>query len=162
TEGRYVLVNRRFVDLFHLTKASVVGKTDYDLFPKDVADTVRANDAKVLGAGEAVELEEVVPLDNIPYTYLYLKFPLRDASGVPWAVCGIASDITTRKHGEEALRQAVHMRDEFLCVASHELRTPLTSLILSLQAIPRATGGPLLDRAVDVALRGGQRLQHLI
>src|SRR3989441_5277294 len=39
TQGRYILVNRRFEDLFHVTRAQVEGKTDYDLFPRSEEHT---------------------------------------------------------------------------------------------------------------------------
>src|SRR5712691_922761 len=55
TQGRYILVNRRFEDLFHFTRAQVAGKTDYDLFPEEMADNFRSNDEKVLRAGTPLE-----------------------------------------------------------------------------------------------------------
>ena len=47
-DGRYLLVNRRFAELFEATRDGVVGKTDYDLLPRDVADASRANDRRAL------------------------------------------------------------------------------------------------------------------
>jgi PAS domain S-box-containing protein len=162
-QGRYLLVNRRYEEILHLTRDAIVGKTDYGVLPVAVADTVRANDEKVLQAGNTMEWEERIPLDDGFHTYLALKFPLRNADGELYGVCGIATDITTRKHGEESLKQAVRTRDEFLSVASHELRTPLTSMMLSLEVIRRSGGsGPKFERAFGAAWQGGERLQRLI
>jgi len=163
TQGRFLLVNRRFEDIVHLPRGAVVGKTDYDLLPRAVADTVRANDEKVLQAGHTMEWEETIPHDDGLHTYLSLKFPLRDAAGVAYGVCAISTEITARKHGEDALKQAIRTRDEFLSVASHELRTPLTSLTLSLESIRRSGGsGPRFERALGIASQGSERLQRLI
>jgi PAS domain S-box-containing protein len=162
TQGRYLLVNRRYEEIFHLTRDAVLGKTDYDILDKESADAVRANDRTVLRAETPMELEETIPHDGSLHTYISLKFPVRGASGAPYGVCGVATDITSRKHGEDSLRQAVRMRDEFLSVASHELRTPLASLMLSLEIIRRASKAePRLEKAVAAAWQGGERLQRL-
>ena len=105
TQGRYILVNRRFEDLFHVTRAQVEGKTDYDLFPKEMADNFRSNDEKVLRAGTPLEFEEVAPSDDGLHTYIAIKFTLRHFLGFAYAVCGISTDITERKRAQEELRQ---------------------------------------------------------
>ncbi len=102
TEGRFILVNRRFETLFHVKRAELVGKTDYDLFPKELSDAFRVNDLRVLTAAAPLEFEEVAQHDDGLHTYISIKFPLLDANGVPNAVCGISTDITDRKRAEQA------------------------------------------------------------
>jgi PAS domain S-box-containing protein len=105
-EGRFLLVNQRFQELFDGGGGSVVGKTDYDFFPPDAARTFRAADQRVLATGTAVEAEEVAPQADGPHTYISNKCPLRDHNGRTFAVCGISTDITERKRVEEQLRQS--------------------------------------------------------
>ena len=95
-DGRYLLINSIFEELFHIKREAVLGKCDHDIFPKDLADAFRANDLKVLEAGEPIEFEEVAPHDDGPHTYISVKFPLNDNKGNPYAVCGISTDITDR------------------------------------------------------------------
>jgi PAS domain S-box-containing protein len=102
-DGRYVLVNRRHEELFHVDRVSIVGKTDYDLFPKERADAFRAFDQRVLAAGRALEAEELAPQDDGLHTYISIKAPLLDDHGRPYAVCGVSTDITERKRANEAL-----------------------------------------------------------
>jgi PAS domain S-box-containing protein len=102
-EGRYLLINRRYEELNHVGRAEAVGKTDHEIFPKEVADESRANDELVLGTGRPLEVEETASTDEGTRTYLSLKFPLRDAHGTTYAVCSISTDITARKRTEEAL-----------------------------------------------------------
>src|SRR5262249_15760104 len=102
-EGRYLLINRRYEVLHGVTEAEVKGKTDYDIHAKEIADDVRANDQEVIAANAPLQFEERVATAGAPRHFISVKFPLHDESGRPYAVCGIATDITDRKQIEEAL-----------------------------------------------------------
>jgi PAS domain S-box-containing protein len=105
-DGRYVLVNRKFEELFKLTQGEVQGKTDHDLFPRYMADAFRANDRRVLKERCAFEFEETAPGENGPHTYLAVKFPLFDDGGDPYCVCVMSTDITSRKEAERQLKES--------------------------------------------------------
>jgi two-component system NtrC family sensor kinase len=104
TEGRFLFVNRQWERLFHFRQADVVGRTERECLAEDVAATLRANDRLVLERNVPMEFEETAPLDDGLHTYISIKFPLRDAAGVAYAVCGISTDITERKRSDLALR----------------------------------------------------------
>jgi PAS domain S-box-containing protein len=105
-EGKYLLVNRKFEELFHIARDKVVGKTDRDVFPAYVADAFRANDRRVLKEGASLETEEIAPGEGGDHTYISVKFPLHDATGKTYGVCGISTDITERKVAEQALKES--------------------------------------------------------
>ncbi len=105
-EGKYQLINSRFEELFDVRREDFLGKTDYEVFPRERAEAFRVNDADVLEAGKPIEFEELVPQDDGLHTYLSIKFPLFNAEGEPYAVCGVSSDITERKRAEETLQTA--------------------------------------------------------
>jgi PAS domain S-box-containing protein len=167
--GLYILVNRRFEVLFHLTNEQVRGRTDHDLFPRELADEFRANDLRVIETNRPHQWEEVAPHDDGPHTYLSLKFPVAGADGAEFAVCGISTDITERLEMEEAHRQA---REEaemanaaksiFLANMSHELRTPLNAINGFAEMMAAEMVGPLPERyrqfATDIHTSG----QHLL
>jgi len=101
--GRYLMVNQRYCDIFHVDRAAMIGKTDYDIFSRDAADLFRAMDLRVSGAEEPLTEEEFAPHDDGPHAYISVKSPLRDADGQPYAIFGISTDITEHKRAAEAL-----------------------------------------------------------
>ncbi|WP_438039693.1 ATP-binding protein [Sorangium sp. So ce128] len=113
-EGRYMLVNRGFEELFQMRREQVIGKTDHDLFPREQAEEYRANDLLVLQQDRTMELDEVAPERDGVRTYISLKFPLRDPAGEPDGVCGISTEITSRKHAEDVLRHSYSLLEATL------------------------------------------------
>jgi PAS domain S-box-containing protein len=105
-DGRFMLVNRRFEEVFKVSREKVAGKTDHELFPAYMADAFRANDRRVLKERCALELEEAAPGGDGERTYISVKFPLLDEHGDPYGVCGISTDITARKKAEQQLKES--------------------------------------------------------
>jgi PAS domain S-box-containing protein len=99
-EGRYLRINRWYEVMRGLTEDEVKGKTDYELYAREIADAVRANDREVIAANMPLQFEEQVPFDDGLHHFIAVKFPLYDDHGLPYAVCGIATDITDRKRAE--------------------------------------------------------------
>ena len=104
--GRYSYVNGRFCEMVGRSQSDLIGGFDSDVFPPEVVARLRADDRRVLELGAPQEIEEHLIVDGRPCTYLATKFPLIDEQGNAYAICGIATDITRRKRGEEALRSA--------------------------------------------------------
>jgi PAS domain S-box-containing protein len=103
-QGRYNLVNPRYEELFGVTNKDVQGKSDHDIFPRDVADQFFAHDLKVLKEGQPLQVEEHIPLAGGVHTYLSVKFPIYNASGAVEGLCGIATEITELKKAQQQLR----------------------------------------------------------
>lgn len=103
-EGRYMLVNRAFEIFNGHTYEEALGKTDFEIFPPLLSEGIVANDKRVVEAGGPILFEEVGPNEDRASTYLSTKFPLRDASGEIYAICGVSTDVTEQKR-EELARQ---------------------------------------------------------
>ena len=86
-------------------KSSYIYKSDFDLFPKDIAEKFWADDRKVIQGEPVINREEYVLNDEGEKRWLLTsKLPLRDQNGKIIGLVGIGRDITERKHAEDALR----------------------------------------------------------
>jgi len=104
-EGKYVLVNSRFEELFGVNNEEVRGKTDYEIVFDEIADQFRENELKVMEEGESRQAEERVVHNGEVHTYLSVKFPVYDEAGIVNGVCGISTDITAVKKAQDQLRR---------------------------------------------------------
>ena len=166
-EGRFVLVNRRFEELFQVSKERVLGKTDHDLFPKEAADAFRENDEEVLRSGLPLEIEETAPQDDGEHVYLSVKFPLRGPDGAPYAVCGISTDITERKRAEEDLREVREVERNRMARDLHDgALQDLTYALAAAQLVQMLPDTPerkeRLQGAVDALKRAGEGLREAV
>jgi PAS domain S-box-containing protein len=103
-EGRYLLVNRQYQRVIGLTSEQAIGRCPQDLHTPQAAAKITENDRLVLESGMPFESEDTVLVDDEPHTFIATKAPLRDATGQPYAICTVATDITERKRAEEALQ----------------------------------------------------------
>jgi PAS domain S-box-containing protein len=111
-EGRKTLANKADLKTLRCkTEAEAIGKSDFDLFPKEIAAKFFADDQAVIQKGQPVLDREEFFFDeeNRKHWLLTSKLPLRDENGVIVGLVGVGRDITQLKQAEEALRQA---RDE--------------------------------------------------
>jgi PAS domain S-box-containing protein len=106
-ESVYVSCNRNYAVEFGLEPEQMVGKTDYDLFPAEMAAKYRADDHRIMVSGGTAEIEEsyYTPTgeERIIRT---VKAALPDEHGQVTGILGIFSDITERKRAETKLQQA--------------------------------------------------------
>ncbi|HEY9618103.1 MAG TPA: PAS domain S-box protein [Microcoleaceae cyanobacterium] len=104
-QGRYVQVNSAYEQMTNLSRAQLIGMTDYDLLPADFAAECEVSDQTALTENRIVTFEESVPFVDGTRYLLVTKFPLLDTIGNPYAVCGITVDLSDRKRYEESLKQ---------------------------------------------------------
>ena len=104
-EGRYILVNSRFEELFRVKNTDIQGKTDLEVLPVEVAQQFQASDLKVLSEKRSYQVDEHIPQPDGLHVYLAVKFPIYDASGVISGVCGILNDISAVKKAQDQLRR---------------------------------------------------------
>ncbi|MCS6851416.1 MAG: PAS domain S-box protein [Gemmataceae bacterium] len=101
--GRLTYMNRAFRELVGAQGDEWLGKTDFDIWPAEVAHQLRAHDEAILANDAPAEVLEVMPSPSGPRRWMSFKFPFRDAAGRRF-LGGMALDVTERLQAEEALR----------------------------------------------------------
>ncbi|WP_193212123.1 PAS domain-containing protein [Luteolibacter marinus] len=139
-QGRFLMVNRGFEDLFGLDRKDILGFTDHEIIAdKAAAKKFREHDMMVAERGQSLQMDEELFVDNVPHTYMSVKFPLRDLDGEIKAVGTIATDITDRKAAE----RAIHRMNEDLMKANEDLKRAQEQLIQAekMESVGRLAAG---------------------
>ncbi len=104
-QGRYLLVNPKFEELFGVRNEHIRGKTAFDCISEELANQFQLSDEKVLEEKNPLHEEiQLTQKDGI-HTYLSVKFPIYDDSGNISGIGGISTDITALKKVEDQLRR---------------------------------------------------------
>lgn len=105
-EGRYVVANAMMAGALGMTSHEVIGRTDFDLHPREIAEALRENDRRIAASLTHETVEELTRRSDGDRTHIVLKFPFLNRHGVPYALAGIATDITARKEMERQLAES--------------------------------------------------------
>jgi PAS domain S-box-containing protein len=157
-DGRYVYINREMEITCNVTREQGLGRTDFELFPTEIAQQYRSNDVNAMMTGKVTESEEKVQSPQGERVVLSKKVPLTSPSGEIEGICGISTDITHLRETELALREAVarleRERDNKLlnieaitASIAHEVRQPLAAISTNGNAARRFLGRTPLDLA---------------
>ncbi|MDZ7371275.1 MAG: PAS domain-containing protein [candidate division KSB1 bacterium] len=174
-EGRKILAN--LMDMKYVgveSEADLIGKTDFDFYPIEIAQKFFEDDKNVLISGEPLlNREEIVRfVDGKPRWLLTSKVPFRDADGNVIGLVGVGRDITALKEAEQALEverkklaESNERLKEFAYVVSHDLQEPLRMVISYMGLISSRYRDKLDETAIEFinyAVDGAQRMRQLI
>ena len=118
-QGRYLYVNRRYLDAFRISESDRIGRTVREVLPPETADAVLAVDREVLQTGHARESVHRTSGPEGVHDWLTYAFPLADGTGQQTLVAGIAIDVTARVKATEELRRQKARAEALLEIGSH-------------------------------------------
>jgi len=187
---KFVRFNKAGEDLVGYPREALIGKSDYDFFPKQEADFFTAKDREVLDSRQLLDIpEETIQTSQKGERILHTKkIPIMDDLGNSQYLLGISEDITESKLAEEELKKyrdhledlirertvelteakeraevANQAKSSFLANMSHELRTPLNGILGYAQILNRSRDlSRAQEDAVNIIEKSGNYLLTLI
>ncbi|MBL4910022.1 MAG: EAL domain-containing protein [Alteromonadaceae bacterium] len=106
--GEYIAVNDHFLTAGKLTASDIIGKTDDEVYSAEKAKIYRQSDLDSLASTHAITTEDIIIKNQKHCYYSTVKFPLTDANGKAYAICGVSTEITDKKLAEEKIIQQAH------------------------------------------------------
>ncbi len=103
----YKFCNERYARDLRMKPENIVGKSDFDFYPKELAAKYIADEQRILSTGKAEEIEERYVIPGEELTILLTKIPLKDEKGNVKGILATFWDITERKRADEESRKYI-------------------------------------------------------
>ena len=172
TKGVYLSCSRNFEQFNGLGENALIGKSDYDFYPEEIADFYWGKDLEVLNGSKSVRFTDwaVSAKNGTRILTETIKTPMHDTDGNLLGVLGISRDITDIKMTEKELVKAKEKAEEsdklksiFLANMSHEIRTPMNAIMgFSELLIDSELDDAEKSQYINIIQNSGNRLLQII
>ncbi|MFP4691798.1 MAG: ATP-binding protein [Bacteroidales bacterium] len=168
---RKVLANKAEMEMLEKTEDEVIGKTDRELYPPEIAARFEADDKRVLQYGEEITNQEEEFTNSRGETTWLLtsKTPLLDHDGQISGLIGVGQDITEKvdtikelEKAKESAEKANKSKSEFLANMSHEIRTPMNAILGFSETLYERIDDPGQKKMLQSVLSSGKLLLTLL
>jgi PAS domain S-box-containing protein len=189
--GNYTFANREFCEQLQKQPHEIVGKSDADLYPRELAERFRQDDEAVFQAGQTLDRVQASDAASAEAKYTHTRrAPLRNSKNELIGMQGIVWDVTELKRAEQqllTLNQSLEERvaqrteelaernvqleqknaelDQYAYIASHDLQEPLRKVISFSQLLEQDVGAELNEAArkdLYYIVEAAQRMQKLV
>lgn len=152
------------------TETEIIGKTDFDLYPKEIAEGFFADDRLVLQTGRPVINREEFLFDDKGQKRWLLtsKLPMKDEKGNIVGLVGIGRDITARrkaaeeiKRKNEELQKINAEKDKFFSIIAHDLRSPFNGFLGLTQVMAKELHNLSMEEIQKIAVNMSKSATNL-
>lgn len=183
----YVLCNKAYANDLKINPDNIVNHTDFDFFPKELAEKYRDEDKLLIESGKSEEIDEEYEKDGEIYKIHTYKAPVRDRNGNIVGIFGIFWDISKQKKIESELMEAHQVmetiikqlerkvqqrtdeiqrllvqKDQFIGQLGHDLKTPLSILLNIIPMISEEIKSPEGKEDCKMAIRNINYINTLV
>ncbi len=118
----YILCNRTFAANLQKKPEEIVGKTDEDLYPKELAEKYRSSDQRIMAAGTSESIEEVLVREGHSFIWKTIKTPFKDEKGNILGLFGVSWDISEQRRKDEEFKLKFTQSEEMVAHLRPELQ----------------------------------------
>jgi len=124
-DSTYRSCNRRYAEALGIEPDDIAGKTDYDFYPRELADKYRADDKAAMDSPGPIDIVEHWERPGIDTSINTVKTPIRDQDGKVAGVVGIFWDVSDRLRLEEETRRNLREKEVLLHEINHRVKNNL-------------------------------------
>ncbi|TLD43491.1 MAG: Circadian input kinase A [Candidatus Jettenia ecosi] len=164
-DSMYISCNENYAGDIRIKPYEIRGKTDYDFFPKALAEKYRADDKRIMESGKAEEIEEKYVKDGQEYIVHTVKTPVKDERGAIIGILGIFWDITEKIAMEKEAIRSRHLVSlgELAASVAHEVNNPITGVINYAQILcNKSNEGSKEKDIANRIIREGDRIASIV
>lgn len=162
----YVFCNESLARDLHIKPEEIFGKTDFDLYPEELAGAYRIDDKRIMESGQAEEKEEKYIRDCLEFIIRTVKTPVRDEQGNIIGIMGIFWDITEKIMRErEEIERYRHLASlgELAAGVAHEINNPINGIINYAQMLfNKSSEGSMERDLADRVIKEGDRIANMV